>query len=790
MVDPIKITVSPAIPKNEIDLLCMILAGRLRDLWNGKLFCAQLAVDDLLQDLTGVDVFPELKNALNELHGALEDFRTSSEYGNILNKINQSLSQISSVFSLGGLCPNPITPPRIPDMLATLNQNLFGQANNIINALARASSPQMCFGPGPGGFGVNWNSLTGDLKNLRGAVDNLLSNPAGANDVLNQFELNIRTQTRRLRAELDRLGRNLSDPLGITGSQSTARKIERLSATASNYPVKDRRGIEFDNVVDPMVTGDVNFVLGRKDRLSVTPITFKIQEIKDYCGEIVGYEKVSVSGDPEYIGYTTDPRFENLNVDNPTTNPTSTYPDYDFTFEDSTGTVKVFDRTGAELSVINLTRGKSYKIGFKLQNNNVKIYDTDSQVWTHGITYGSDPVYGVGADGPGQIIIDENSTLQPDYKMGELEWSVLLENPTTPNILKWQAGNGQTGDIVIGGATSIPDEDKSYDISTSFRKGLMHYQTVVENNVFFDRVRTTGRYNVRLNLKLSDGTEYNLDYDENTVPHVFGKKVRDMIMPATSGWSNWISQHPGSGGSGGGGSVVETTPSCVTKPVDHRNTFTNNGWMGGTFGEYLGIPVGEGGGQKLKWSMNVGSIFAIKIPKYPTVFNQKIDSLSFVIYWPVFNIDPQGANPTEFEVCISECEGDFDSIITGNTKQKVYAKTALRELRLDTTYEPSLLLGYQIPNTAVLDKNKDYYLNIRITGVDTNTDYPPNFGSLGLAYYYQSRDRGGGEAAPMFVSTESNVVFSANIGEGDGDATEYRGFVQPNIGTYGPIWGI
>ena len=43
---PLKITFPANLPKNEKDLICMLLAGRLKDLLNGKLVCAQRAIDD------------------------------------------------------------------------------------------------------------------------------------------------------------------------------------------------------------------------------------------------------------------------------------------------------------------------------------------------------------------------------------------------------------------------------------------------------------------------------------------------------------------------------------------------------------------------------------------------------------------------------------------------------------------------------------------------------------------------------------------------------------------------
>ena len=160
----LKVTFPANLPRNEKDLICMLLAGRLKDLWKGKLICAQLALDDLIKSTTGVSALSTLREGLIKLNGSLNQFKQASGYDKILGGVNKALGQVSNVFSLGGLCPSPVQAPKIPDVLATLNQNLFGQAGNILNALAQASNPKVCLGGGPKGFGLDWSKVTGDLK--------------------------------------------------------------------------------------------------------------------------------------------------------------------------------------------------------------------------------------------------------------------------------------------------------------------------------------------------------------------------------------------------------------------------------------------------------------------------------------------------------------------------------------------------------------------------------------------------------------------------------------------------
>ena len=490
----------------------MLLAGRLKDLWNGRLFCVELAVNDLIKDTTGVDALGTLKQGLQDLKGAVAGLRAASGYDNMLGKVNQALGSISTVFSLGGLCPSPITPPKIPDVLSQLNQNLFGQANNILNALAKASNPKMCFGGGPNGFGVNWNSMTGDLANLKRAIDAFKNDPAGLKRTISAFERNLESQVRRLNAELDRLGKNLQDPFGINRTQNTVRNIQRASAASDGLTVKDRNGVEYKSPIDTMITGDVDAVLNRTDPLSTQPIVYKTEPVLNYCGEVEGYKRVAVQGDVDYAGWETDVSLYDEQQLTPTVNPASTPANFDYTFIEEADTVNVYNNAGELVSEIALERGIAYKIGFKLITTSVQFYDGNS-IWYSGLTYTPDPRFGIGSGAPGVDVIEPNSEFNPFYDSGEAQWAVQIENPTTPNLLEWRATNGQTGNVVITGSTSIPDADKSYDLDMSFRKGLMYLGkfTQVDSGFSVDYLRrkTTLRYEASFGVRLDDGTMYN-----------------------------------------------------------------------------------------------------------------------------------------------------------------------------------------------------------------------------------------------------------------------------------------
>lgn len=444
----------------------MLLAGRLKDLLNGRLVCAQLAIDDLIKDATGDSALGSLREALVNMKSAIDGLKAATGYDKILQGINQALGQINTVFSLGGLCPSPVRAPQIPDVLAQLNSNMFGQASNILNALGKVSNPSMCLGGGPGGFGINWNSMPGSLRNLRDAIKQAKDSGLGSTPALQAFERNLKSQTSRLKSEIRRLEKNLADPLGINNKLNTAKSLQRAKSISDGYQVKDSRGITHDNVLKTMVSADIESVIDSGDR---TPVKYITKPILDYCGDIVGYEKVAVSGDPAYIGWdpNADPA---LNTARPTVNPIAGFGSYTYTFKQEGTAIRVYDTQGDIADELILNRGRSYRLSVELLNQQIQFYsDADyNTVWTEGLQYSRNPAYGKDME----VIIPDAETV---FEQGELDWSVLIENPTTPNILYWSTlDRSQSGSFAITGETVIPVADRIYDLSMAVRKANLN----------------------------------------------------------------------------------------------------------------------------------------------------------------------------------------------------------------------------------------------------------------------------------------------------------------------------
>jgi hypothetical protein len=518
----LKVTFPANLPRNEKDLICMLLAGRLKDLWKGKLICAQLAINDLIRDTTGINALASLRSALVSLNQSINAFKELSGYNSILSGINSTLGQVNNVFSLGGLCPSPVRAPKVPDLLGTLNANLFGQANNILNALARASNPKVCLGGGPKGFGLDWSQVNGSLKNLKNAIDQFKANPALYQNTIAAFERNLQNQAKRFKAEVKRLQSNLSDPLGINDKRNSINSASRAKNISDGYNVKNRNGIEYKGPAKLLTTGEMDSVLARTDPFYSAPIKYQMYPILDYCGEVVGYEKRVISGDPSYAGW--DNYIDSVNENTPTALPNSDLAFFDYTFVEENNTINVYDSLGTKVADINLARGKHYRLGFKLLSRTMSFYNGPN-VWYNGIILTKQPDHGLGLE---TVDADIATSFIINNKTMELDWAVSIENPTTPNSLIWKTNDNIQGNIIVDptSPTEIPSTDKTYDVDMAAKKAWLflvkgqHINSVLDQPIDIENTITTRQYSM---VTKNSGTTYSTA----TLSYNSGYKVID-----------------------------------------------------------------------------------------------------------------------------------------------------------------------------------------------------------------------------------------------------------------------
>ena len=489
------------------------MAGRLRNLFNGRLFCLDLAIGDLVKDASGYGL-SDLVDGLKGLQGSLNDFKNEVGYDKILGSINQALGGIGTVFSLGGLCPSPIRPPQIPDIMPMVNAQLFGQGMNIINALGKVANPKMCFGGGPGGFGVNYNSMPGALSQLKNALDRAANDPAGLKSISKAFENNIKMQERRLKAEVNRLQTNLSDPFGIKQAKQTAATLRAINNRGADYKVVDNKGIQHPNAIKSLVPSDTLSLLNVTD---TTPILYKREAVLDYCGDEVGIKMTPVSGDMSYAGWDTNPATDNS--DRPFGQhvlPATDYAYYDFVITEKNNVISAYkynvDTKNLDpVQSIEVKRGVAYRFKIALTTTKMSIVDpaSNNEVWSHGVEFGY--------QGPaGHEVVE----LASDLRLGELDWSVLIENPQTPSLLTLAFTNGTTIPVNValyrdngsGQEAGLAASERSYNLSDIVNKALLFTEEQTKENTNVLKKKWNRIYALKISGQ-SSGTPFSKEID-------------------------------------------------------------------------------------------------------------------------------------------------------------------------------------------------------------------------------------------------------------------------------------
>jgi hypothetical protein len=129
------------LPNTIRDIICQILAGGLRNPFEGQLLCLEIALGNLI----GTPGMPEslqdqLNTMKNTLGGLLDHLGVNSTIARMQNVINQ----MASIYSLVNFCDNPVTAPNIGTLLDNALGSLFGPGQSHINALGNIEDVSLC----------------------------------------------------------------------------------------------------------------------------------------------------------------------------------------------------------------------------------------------------------------------------------------------------------------------------------------------------------------------------------------------------------------------------------------------------------------------------------------------------------------------------------------------------------------------------------------------------------------------------------------------------------------------
>ena len=210
------------------DIICAILAGGLKNPFEGQLLCLEIALDNLI-GTTGIpeplqDQLSTLKKTLN---GLLDHLGVNSAIGRMQNIINQ----LASIWSMINFCDSPITAPNMGAMLDNALASLFGPAQDHINGLGNIGNVSLCLNS-DGTF--NFIGLSsGFLKDISDNLPTIIATGIVSSIIMN----NLRTWDTDVNAMM--VTENAGDPASATvaAAATTASNLYSVHTQTKDYPL-------------------------------------------------------------------------------------------------------------------------------------------------------------------------------------------------------------------------------------------------------------------------------------------------------------------------------------------------------------------------------------------------------------------------------------------------------------------------------------------------------------------------------------------------------------------------
>jgi len=203
------------LPNTIRDIICQILAGGLRNPFEGQMLCLEIALGNLI----GTPGMPEglqdqLNTMKNTLSGLLDHLGVNSTIARMQNVINQ----MATIYSLVNFCDNPVTAPNIGALLDKALGSLFGPGQSHINALGNIGDVSLCLNS-DGSFDFSGLS-SGLLKDISDDLPTIIATGVVSSVIMNSLSSWNTDVTAMMATE------NAGDPAAAT--------VSAASTTASN----------------------------------------------------------------------------------------------------------------------------------------------------------------------------------------------------------------------------------------------------------------------------------------------------------------------------------------------------------------------------------------------------------------------------------------------------------------------------------------------------------------------------------------------------------------------------
>lgn len=327
------------------EIICNLLAGRGLKLPN-----IQVCLSVNLKAILGVaGIQQDLKDALDELDKAFDEYMEHTGIEQTLGRINNALSEVTQIANMINFCATPVDPIAIPNVLEQTMDSFLGAGKDIIDKMGSMIPNQIggCLSFNGQEFNLNlfnggllgeiasdWNNIkSGNLTQAR--LDALVATINGIKTDINSLmdrENNV--------VGVDKLGGSEfegdipatqntqmgvlhnADLAGIQGNTRIASMLKAQFDRLGGYPVIDKDGNVYDSIFELIL--EPGLIDKLKNLSDPTPEISTTQPVYNYCGEIVGYTQAVTQDDPDTSTGTvpttiTDPGYNAAGLD--TVNP-------------------------------------------------------------------------------------------------------------------------------------------------------------------------------------------------------------------------------------------------------------------------------------------------------------------------------------------------------------------------------------------------------------------------------------------------------------------------------------
>ncbi len=224
----LRLVCNAQLPKTLKDIICAILAGELKNPFEGQLLCLEIALGDLI-DTPGM---PEsLQDQLKAIKGTIASLLDHLGVNSIIGRMQNVLSTLALMHSMINFCDNDVTAPNMGTILDNILGSLFGPGENHINALGNIGDVSLCLNS-DGSF--NFNGLSsGLLKDISDDLPNIIATGVISSVIMN----NLSTWDTDVNAMM--VTENAGDPASATvcAAATTASNLYSVHSQLRDYPL-------------------------------------------------------------------------------------------------------------------------------------------------------------------------------------------------------------------------------------------------------------------------------------------------------------------------------------------------------------------------------------------------------------------------------------------------------------------------------------------------------------------------------------------------------------------------